>query len=84
MRTNRSRTFTRKTSATADPRGRFRLRVPYANAPATAFSAGTDGSYRVHAWGKEAEVRFTDEEIENGGVKRVVLRARPAAAAVAD
>ena len=84
VRTNLGRRFVWETSATADPRGRFRLRVPYANAPATAFSAGTDGPYRVHAWGKEGEVRFTEEEIESGGVKSVVLRVRPAAAAVAD
>ena len=84
VRTNLGRRFVWETSATADPRGRFRLRVPYANAPATAFSAGTDGPYRVHAWGKEGEVRFSEEEIENGDVKSVVLRAQPAAAAVAD
>ena len=84
VRTNLGRRFVWETSATADPRGRFRLRVPYANAPATVFSAGTDGPYRVHAWGKEGEVRFNEEESENGDVKSVVLRARPAAAAVAD
>jgi hypothetical protein len=78
VRTNRGRTFTWETAATADAQGRFRLRVPYPNTPATAFSTGTEGPYRLHAWGREGEVRFTEEEIESGAVKRITLERAPA------
>ncbi len=79
VRTNLGRTFEWETATTADTRGRFRLRVPYPNAPATAFSTGTEGPTRIHGWGREAEVRFTEEEIKRGTARGVDLRARPRA-----
>lgn len=78
VRTNLGRTFEWETTTTADGRGRFHLRIPYPNDPATAFSTGTEGPTRIHAWGRETDVRFTEEEIRRGAVRKVVLEARPA------
>ena len=79
VRTNLGRTFEWQTMAMADARGRFSLRVPYPNTPATALSTGTVGPYRIHAWGREAEVKFTEEEVRRGAAREVVLEAGPGA-----